>query len=67
MRHQWDKRLSVLEWTTAAKETAMAKALLPDWLLEEVQRQGVVVANESVLRPVEGHIQRRAWQRNRCR
>jgi len=57
MRGQWEKRLSFLEWTAIAKETATTKPLLPAWLLEEVQRQGVVVANDSVLRPREGHIQ----------
>jgi hypothetical protein len=47
MGNRWQRRLSVLERTATAAETAMVKPLLPEWLLE-IWRGHVLVSDGRV-------------------
>jgi len=42
MRYKWQERLRRLERAAEADKVKLRKALLPDWLLEEAQRQNLL-------------------------
>ncbi len=64
MRYQWRRRIGLLEQAVEAKKLVRRKLLLPDWLLEEVRRQGVPIVGESETTLQERHVQRKGLPLN---
>jgi hypothetical protein len=64
LRYQWRRRIGLLEQAVEAKKLVRRKLLLPDWLLEEVRRQGVPIVGESETTLLERHVRRKGLPRN---
>jgi hypothetical protein len=64
MRHQWRRRIRLLERAAEAKKLVRRKLLLPDSLLEEVRRQGVPITGDSETMLLERHVRRKGLPRN---